>query len=378
MNCISCGSNNLNLFLEINNAPANVSRLLENKQQKLEKIKLRVNKCLVCKLVQLDFTNHLSLSYYEDYIMTRTSYSPFLRQYQKNLAKEFINRFGLKGKLIVEVGCGDGNFAVSFANAGAKVIGIEPSAVAAKLARKQHIKTIQKYVDDKLEMKEKFHAFSACQVFEHIQEPNKLLTNIKRLLLPESYALIEVPSLSKTISNLRFYDFFPDHSAYFSTTSLSYLLERNGFEIIDIHYSANDEYLVAFAKLVPGIHTSKDNIQKEFSVYKGTFTKFFDNLSGKRIALWGAGAKGVTLLSLLELKNSNIAFCVDSDVNKQGRFLPGGIEIVNPQTLKKEKVDIVVITAMMYRDEIIKQLKNNFGFKDSQIAVIAPTPRFLK
>ncbi len=191
---------------------------------------------------------------------------------------------------------------------------------------------------------------------------------------PESFGLIEVPSLVKSLSDYRFYDFFPDHVAYYSPVSLSYLLKVNGFDTIDIRHTANGEYITAFFK-----RSSRDGIkiQTEFDQYKNSFESFFKKLSQKKIAIWGAGGKGVAVMSFSNVSRENILFCIDSDPNKQGRFLNGSIKIVPPRELINNRPEIIIITAMMYKDEIIHSLVKDFKFKKNQIAVIAPTPKFI-
>lgn len=377
MICISCKSSQMDLFLKMPNAPSNVQKLLIDKEFYIKKkVILKIYKCKICTLVQLAEDISIEDDYYNDYIMTRT-HSPFLRSYQKKLARKFVRSFNLVGKKILEIGCGDGYFSTLLSKEKASVLAVEPSKTAANIARKKGIRVIEDYVDDNFQLSEMVNAFVACQVFEHIRKPDELLKNIKRFLLPGAFGLIEVPSLLKTISSNRFYDFFPDHVAYYSVTSLSYLLSKFGFEVIDIYHAANDEYIVAEIKY-PENSSAYISMQNTFEKYKYDFESFFRKLSNKRIAFWGAGAKGVTMISLLGIKGDNIVFCVDSDPNKQGKYLPGGIKIVSPSKLSKENVDVIVITAMMYKDEIINILRNSYNYKDSQIAVIAPAPSFIK
>jgi 2-polyprenyl-3-methyl-5-hydroxy-6-metoxy-1,4-benzoquinol methylase len=362
--------------MNIPNAPRCVQVISEKDLKKDEKIFLKLNKCEKCTLVQLSRENYVNVNYYNDYIMSRTC-SAYSRKYQRNLAKDFISKFDLKNKLIIDIGCGDGYFALSLKNQGARVIGIEPSSVAYNLAIKKGIKTIKAYVDDDFNFNKKVDAFVACQVFEHVSYPGKLLKNIKKFLQPGGYGLIEVPSLIKSIHDSRFYDFFPDHVAYYSPTSLSYLLQLNNFDVLDVKHTANEEYITAFIRY--SIHSRNDlDIQDHFFSYKKQFQTFFKKISGKKIAIWGAGAKGIASMSFSNIYENKIVFCVDSDPNKLNYYLPGShIKIVSPDMINKERVDIVIITAMMYRDEIISTLIKKYKYNKSQIAVISPNLRFI-
>ena len=376
MKCISCGYGSLKNFLKVPGAPMCVQVITGAHIKKDKKINLEILICEKCTLVQLSNKNYLKEGYYDDYIMSRT-HSHFSKNYQTSLAKDFVETFNLKNKSIVDVGCGDGYFALALMRQKAKVLGIEPSDVACDSARQKGVKVIRGYVDDKFRLKGKMDAFVTCQVFEHISDPGKLLKNIKKFLKEDAYGLIEVPSVVKAIHDNRYYDFFPDHVAYFSPTSLSYLAQASGFDVISVKHTANDEYITAYLRLAKNSGLPKD-FQKTFTSYKTEFRNFFDKLKNKKVAVWGAGAKGVSSISFSGIDVSNISFCVDSDPNKLGRFLPGShIKIVSPESLHKNKQDVIVVTAMMYKDEIVSTLRKKFGYKKSQIAVIAPKPMFI-
>jgi SAM-dependent methyltransferase len=376
MNCISCKHKSLKLFLKTKHAPACVQVIPESLLSKDKKVTITVLKCERCSLVQLSKDSYVDKLYYDDYLMSR-AHSSFGEIYQKSLAKKFVLDNHLEGKKIVDVGSGDGYFSELLEEQGAKVTGVEPSKIAVDLAKKRGLKVIQDYIDDNFQSSVIYNAFVTCQVFEHISDPGKLLKNIKRITTEESYGLIEVPSLIKSLSDNRFYDFFPDHVAYYTPTSLSYMAEINGYDVLSINHTANNEYISAFLKRKRYIQNNKE-IQRSADEYKKEFRAFLEKAKSKKIAIWGAGAKGITSLSSSNINTANI-ICVDSDPNKHGRYMPGTHILVNsPDILKKEKPQIVVVSAMMYKDEIIKTLKDKYGFVEKQIAIIAPYPKFLQ
>ncbi|QQG40396.1 MAG: methyltransferase domain-containing protein [Candidatus Levyibacteriota bacterium] len=376
MRCISCGFEKLSTFLEVPNAPMRVQVISEKNLQRDKKNDLKILKCEKCTLIQLSDKNYVVNDYYDDYIMSRT-YSPHARKYLKGLAKDFISFFDLKNKLVVDVGCGDGYFVYALLKAKSKSIGIEPSDVATRLAKDKGVKVIRDYVDDKFKLDQKADAFVTLEVFEHISDPKKLLTNIKKFLKVGGYGLVEVPSLVKTLRDNRYYDFFPDHVAYYSPTSLSYMLHLNGFDVFSVKHSPDENYLIAYFQ-----YTNKsglgNNIQKQFIDYRSQYKKFFRNIANNKIALWGAGAKGISSISFSNIPKDAIVFCVDSDPNKWGTYLPGShIPVASPDALKKEDINVVVVTAMAYVDEIVSTLQKKYNFKKNQIAVITPEPMFL-
>lgn len=371
MTCLACGYYKLSPYLTINNAPFSVEKLPIKKIISAKKTKLRLYQCQKCTLVQTTKEQFLESSD-DDFLMSR-SYSNFANNYQEDLARSFIHKFSLQGKTIVDVGCGDGFFTSCLDNEGAKVLGIEPGKRAASLARQRGIKIIEQSVDDNFFLKERFSAFSVCQVLEHLFDPLNFLKNVRKFLLPDAVGLIEVPSLIKTERDDRFYDFFPDHTSYYSPTSLSYLLSLVDFDVVEMKQMAGEEYLVAYIR-------AKDhkNRQSSFNQYTKQFRSFFRKIQNKKIVLWGAGAKGVSLISITNVNKKNILYCIDSDPNKQGKFLNGNIPIVAPKFLQIDRPEIVIITAMMYMNEIIDLLTQKYKFKETEIAVIAPTLKFLK
>jgi len=376
MKCISCGFNNISSFLKIPNAPIRVQVIPRKLIAKDKKINIEILKCSKCTLVQLSNKNYVVDDYYDDYIMSRT-YSNYSKKYLQWLARDFISQFDLKNKSIVDVGCGDGYFVKCLNEQKSKAFGIEPSDVACNLAKKRGVKVIRDYVDDKFRLNKKVDAFVTLEVFEHISNPKKLLKNVKKFLNVGAYGMVEVPSLVKALRDNRYYDFFPDHVAYYSPTSLSYMLQLNGFDVISVKHTGTDDYITAYFVYAENSGVP-DNIQPRFVNYKSEYIRFFSKLKGKKVALWGAGAKGITSISFSNIPKENVLFCVDSDPNKLGTFFPGShIPVKSPKELFKTNVDVVVVTAMAYTDEIVDTLRKKYKFKNNQIAIIAPTPSFL-
>jgi hypothetical protein len=155
------------------------------------------------------------------------------------------------------------------------------------------------------------------------------------------------------------------------------MAQRNGFDVIAVEHTANNEYITAFIKRSKTPSEFARTLQTSFANYKNDFIGFFDKLKHKKVALWGAGAKGISLFSWTDIDSGYIQYCVDSDPNKWGKYLPGShIQVVSPTHLKENPVDYVIVTAMMYRDEIIYAVKK-FGYSEKRIAIIAPSPKFL-
>jgi len=367
LNCRLCRSKKLDSFFVLTNSPNNISCLLrKDKLDKDKPIDLNVYKCSKCGFVQLD--NVLMPDYYDDYLMT-VSHSQQMREYQYLQASNFIKKFNLYGKKVIEVGCGDGNYVSTLIDLGVNAFGIEPSSKFRGVALAKGLNIFEGYVStESLIPEAPYDAFVTRQVLEHIDDIHEFLQGIKLSVGKNAVGLIEVPSLEQSIENGRFYDFFPDHVNYFCLRTLRYALESNGFLVLDIQRGMNGEYLEAFVKIDSLIGES--NLQESVNILTESIHRLlFDaDREGKKVAIWGAGAKGLSSLAISKVLN--VEYVIDSDKYKQGLFTPvTHLPVVSPQKLLENPVDIVIITAMAYLNEIVKDLRDNFQFKGTIVSL---------
>ena len=374
--CILCGNTKLKPIIKINNAPASVSKLLDkNKIARDQKVLLHLVICPNCKLAQLTKNNPISYSFYNDYYMA-DSYSKMMKQYQKWQANDFIKTFNLKGKSAFEIGCGDGMFASLLNKYGLKTIGIEPSKPFYKLAKKK-VKVFNKYFNKTAPLKKHYYdAFVARQVFEHLINPNEILENVKLYLKPNGVGLIEVPSFPTILEKNRYYDIFPEHVAYYTEYTLQYLLTKHNFQIIRIFHTANNEYLTAYIR-------NNDYYENEVKLFSRNYTNYKRDIkkllkSYRNIAIWGAGRKGISLLAMCDIFPKDILFVIDSDPYKKNKYTVGShIIIKSPKEVDFKKIDLIIISAVMYQEEIIQDLKTKYNYHN-KIALISPNPKVLK
>ena len=375
LHCYLCGSNRFCKCLTLEHAPRNIQRLLTSNQLATDSaITLVVYQCQECGLVQLPQT--LEAEYYDDYLMT-VSHSPQMRAFQRSQAIDFVSRFDLAGKRVIEVGCGDGNYLQYLREAGATVCGIEPSRAFRQMAQMRNFQVLEGFVSRQRPIPNApYDAFVMRQVLEHVPDPNDFLQGIRQALNPAGVGLVEVPSLEQALEGGRFYDFFCDHLSYFSSVTLRHALERNGFEVLEISRGMNGEYNVALVRKAPeydfvAMQRILDAVAADLRAYvEGC------NRQGRRIAVWGAGGKGITVLAVARLRG--IAYMVDSDPNKQGRFTPvSHLPIFAPEALLSDPVDVIIVTALAYRDEILAQLRETLGFKGT-IVVLGPRIQVLE
>jgi SAM-dependent methyltransferase len=365
--CRLCGSSNLSVCLTLEHASRSIQRLLTRNQLSHDQdITLEVYQCKDCGFVQL--TKTMEPDYYDEYVMT-TSHSPQMKAFQNAQAFDFVNQYNLVGKRVIEIGCGDGNYLEYLQDAGATVFGIEPSRPFREIAQERGFDVISGYVGrrDPL-VGDPYDAFVTRQVLEHVPDPNDFLQGIRQGLSAQGVGLVEVPSLEQAMEYGRFYDFFADHLNYFSSTTLRHALERNGFDVLHVSRGMNGEYNVAVVQRAPDydfiglqhtLHASVQDLRDYVNICQH---------EGKRVAIWGSGGKGITVMAVAQVKG--VAYVVDSDPYKQGYFTPvSHIPIVAPERLLSDPVDTVIITALAYRDEIMTQLRQVLGFQ-GEVAVL--------
>lgn len=365
--CRLCHSQELTVELELERAPRNISYLLRPDEVSADAaITLEVYRCHVCGHVQLAVDPEPA--YYDDYVMT-VSHSPQMRAFQESQARDFVSRFSLAGRKMVEVGCGDGHYLGLLKALGVDATGIEPSASFRQLALEAGHEVLAGYVSAEQPIPGgPYDAFATREVLEHIPDPNDFLRGIRLSLTADAVGLVEVPSLEQALEHGRFYDFFRDHVNYFSVSTLARALERNGFLVLETTRGMGGEYLQAIVRV---------DAERDFDALRGAVTGVRDQLrellarhaaNGGRVAVWGSGAKG--LAALAAAGGEGVAYVIDSDPHKQGRLTPvTHLPVVSPERLRTDPVELVVLTALAYRDEIIGELRGPLGY-DRTIAVL--------
>ena len=365
--CRICGQSLLKVAMVLPHAPRNIQRLYRQEELHIDRsINLRVLNCGGCGFMQLEPL--LEQAYYDDYLMTAT-HSPQMQEYQARQARDFVQRFDLMGKVVKEIGCGDGSYLDHLRDTGAIVSGIEPSKRFRELCIARGYDVESGYVSAQRKLLGgPYDGFVTRQVLEHVSDIHGFLTGIRLNLKPDAVGLIEVPSLEKALSDRRFYDFFPDHVNYFSLRTLRLALEMNGFDVVNLQHDMFDEYNVALVKVAQ--HPSLDQVAENVDSLGNELREFISRYRsrGGKVAIWGAGGKGLSIMAAAGIKY--IDLLVDSDLHKQGLFTPvSHLKVESPSVLAKARFAAIVITAMAYRKEIEHTLRNDYRFQ-GDIAIL--------
>jgi 2-polyprenyl-3-methyl-5-hydroxy-6-metoxy-1,4-benzoquinol methylase len=362
LTCRLCYSTDTHCFLSLPSVPFDVLRMVHDKEtSKDQSITLHVFECAVCSLVQL--SQNLSDQHYDDSYWSG-SHIKSMVSHQKSQAELFVKKYSLQGKKVVDIGCGDGNYLEYIRDAGAIPFGVEPARAPAMIARRKvganriHLGyvTSENTIPDG-----PYNAFVTRQVLEHIPALNDFLQGIKLSLAPDAVGLIEVPNLNNSLANQRFYDFFTEHLNYFTERTLRFALEKNGFKVLELVRSMNDEYLEAYVVIPRStpLVTFQKSATNLLESLRELLTK--NKKNDRKVAVWGAGIKGVTTLAMLQ--SSDIAYVIDSAPDKRNLYTPvSHLRIIHPEDICHTSVDVIIISAVMYLDEIVTQLRDEIHF----------------
>lgn len=326
---------------------------------------LNIYRCDACGFVQA-FGNQVV---YESEHSAATSISPAMMEHKYSQAENFLTKYNLKGKNILEAGCGDGHFLKMLKDAGAgNVIGVEPSVKSKESSEYKNEVTIHSdYITKKNILKEgPFDAFATFHVMEHIPDIHDFIAGIDANLKEGAIGFVEVPSSELIEDELRFYDIINDHLNYFTLRTMKLAFEMHNFEILDSYRDWNGEHNVVIVKKLKKYDF--EIIEKAKTETINNLTSVLNKYSDKKVAIWGASMHSLTLLS--QFHTEKIAYVIDSAKYKQDRFTPvSHYSIFSPTILSIQPVDCIIIIAPRFVNEIVTDLTSKIDF-DGVVAVL--------
>lgn len=344
-----------------------ISQFLPRKEDFAEDkyVDLVVCQCEKCGLIQLD---NDPVYYYKDVIRSG-AVSDEVRKFRTSQFQEFVKEYQLKGKKIVEIGCGRGEYLGFMSETGAIAFGLEHRKESVEECRAKGLSVIQDFLDSptKKIANGPFDAFCIFNFLEHFDEPSKALQAIAFNLRDGGVGIVEVPNTDLLLQDKCFYKFTLEHLLNFTQETLKLALRLNGFEVISCKPIRHGSPLSAIVRKRKRFDCS--GFDDNQSRLHGAIDAFIDQFRPEKIAIWGAGHYTFGLVSALKIEDK-IKYILDSAPFKQGRYSPKThIPIVAPETLRADPVKGVLVLAAGYSDEVVKILLENFDPK-IKVAVV--------
>lgn len=294
------------------------------------------------------------------------SYSGTYRKFLDQQAVELVEAYNLKGKTVIEIGCGHGEFLAALCNAGVgHGIGYDPAALVERRPQiaQGELTIIQEAVGPETTLQQA--ALIICRnTLEHVPDVAVFVAGIRQALenQPETPVFIQIPSWDRVGAEGAFWDIYYEHCSYFSQQSLSGLFEGCGFTVDQCSMTFGGQYLdlrarASSAKAVDRAVSEIDMtaILSQRQAWQTYFQTLRDQ--DRKVVLWGGGSKAVALLTSIDSQDRVLA-AVDINPHKQGCYLPvTGHPVIGPEQLKELEFDEVLLMNGIYRDEVAADLK---------------------
>ena len=390
MQCRFCKTELEHVFIDLGNSPASNSFLTKEQLNEPEIFyPLKVYTCHNCFLVQVDEYKKSGAIFNNEYAYF-SSYSHTWLQHARDYTDMMIARFGFDSAAqVIEVASNDGYLLQYFKERNIPVLGIEPTANTAEVAVGKGIKTIIDFFGTELADRLANHwdvkadLLLGNNVLAHVPDIVDFVGGMKIILSGTGVITMEFPHLMQLIDNNQFDTIYHEHFSYLSFYTVKQIFESQGLEIFDVEeIPTHGGSLRIYAKHQEDSQKSvssnvTDLLKREID--KGITTPaYYNNFqgkafkikldlisflveqkrAGKKVAAYGAAAKGNTLLNYSGIKNDLIKYVADANPHKQNKWLPAShIHVVNESYLKANKPDYVIILPWNLKSEITSQLR---------------------
>jgi len=401
LKCRSCGSTDAAHILDLGVQPLANNLLTPADLAKPEpKFPLRLAVCQSCWMLQItDLIPPVAL--FSEYLYF-SSFSDLMLCHAREACEGYLKEFGLnRQSLVVEVASNDGYLLQNFVQANVPCLGIEPAANIAKVAREKGIETLveffaQQIADALASQNRQADLILGNNVFAHAPDTNDFVAGLKVLLKPRGRIALEFPYGVEFIEHTEFDTIYHEHVFYFTLTALKPLFERHGLTIFRVqripihggslrlfacHTGAYPVEKSAINLLVEeaskGVNSLAyyEGFSRQVRAIRDELVALLARLNqeGKRIAAYGASAKGSTLLNYYGVGADTLEFVADRSTYKQGRLTPGThIPIVAPDNLVKRKPDYTLLLTWNFADEILAQQQ---AYRNAGGKFIVPIPK---
>jgi SAM-dependent methyltransferase len=388
VNCRHCQAALTLPFIDLATAPPSNAYVTAQRLHGPEKwYPLRVFVCTRCWLVQTEDYAHSAELFAHDYAYFSSVSGSWLSHAQRYV-DEMVRRCELTpASQVIEVAANDGYLLQYVRARGIACLGVEPTASTAAAARSKGIEIIEEFFGVPLAQRLAAAGRSADltvanNVLAHVPDINDFVAGFAHLLKPHGIATFEFPHLVRLVEYCQFDTIYHEHFSYLSLTAVSAIFARNGLAVFDVtELPTHGGSLRVFAQrrdtggraptpALENLRAREGELGVATAGYYGGFQARADHIkdelmrflldckrSGKRVAAYGAAAKGNTLLNYAGVRANLLPWVADRNPAKQDKFLPGSrIAIVAEDRLRQEQPDFILVLPWNLREEIVAQL----------------------
>lgn len=380
-------------YLNLGNVPL-VNNLCDTKEESLAverfplAIQLFPESRLTCLTDVVD-KDRLFLNY-----LYRSSVNKPYLEHCSNMYDYLANLTHLKPQdYVVDIGGNDGSLLLEFRkkNPTLHYVNVDASHSFREMNEEAGIEYVNEYFGEATSLSKKAKLITSTNVFQHTEPIRSFVKGVYRNLANDGMWCLEFPYLLTTLLNDNYDQIYHEHVYYFCLQNIMELAEQEGLKAVNVSYHdmhAGTLRVIMMKKTantkvditIPSFLNLEKTITEEYCVRWGKrtnekiaeFKSYILDLvaNKKRIAGFGAAAKGCVFLNSVGIDDSMIEFIVDDTPFKQGKFVPGtGIEVVSRERLYQEKIDYIVILAHNFKDYIIESLKGSY---DGEFIVMFP------
>jgi SAM-dependent methyltransferase len=374
--CPACTGSRTTPFLELGEAPVlcNVQWPSRDQAQAAATGTLALSACLDCGHVFNRAFDAARLAYAPGYENSQHASSVF-RGYAEKLVDRLIDRYGVRDRSVVDIGCGRGDLlALMCERGGNRGWGFDPSYAGPTATTGAGPLTIRReYFGVEQAAAIRPSLVSCRHVLEHVEDPVAFLRALRSAIEASGDAVLylEVPSGEQLLETQGLWDYLYEHVSYFTAHSLEAVLHAAGFEVLALRRDFGGQFLCADARVTARPASDRAPSGWSDDALRAAARAMLNRLDrwkrwaaelpqDRTVSLWGAGSKGVMFLNLLGLRApERIDRVIDQNADKHGRFVSGtGQQIVAPEALRGSDVAQVVLMNGIYESEVRSRLQD--------------------
>jgi hypothetical protein len=403
--CRICKGDRLTPFISLGNHPPPNCFLRKDQLNQPEALcPADLYFCEDCSLVQMVDVVPAEVMFRDHPYVSGTTAT--LSQHFRNVADELMKRFEVpSGALIVDIGSNDGTFLKGFAQSPVRVLGVEPATKIANLARDAGIETINEFFSQKTAeaIRQQYgpaKIINAAGVFFHVNDLDDFVSGVRTLLADDGVFAVQAVYLVDMIERNSFDNIYHEHVCHYSIKPLEVLFDRFGMQIFDVrrvsihggsivacvgkkgHFrrTGTPDRLIAEEK-AKGFHDIKrfKLFAEKAAEIKRDLVAILRDLktSGRRIAAYGAPAKGNTLLNYCQIGTDILDYATEKNSLKWGLYTPGmHIPVIPEQEAWSNPPDYYLMLAWNFLEELLAKEKE-YRARGGKFIVPIPEPRII-